>query len=116
LINDPTTSYLACDITIWVDAQRERQPHNDEFVICQTFDEGVLLNTIWNDPGESINLVPDASFVELDGVLDHHANDCYGNEHFVASRDIQAGEQFRISYDNSSGENTMKWWRALGMG
>jgi hypothetical protein len=116
LINHPATRYLACDITDWIDAQRERRPHKDEFVICQTFDEAVLLNTVWGDEGESINLVPDKSSYDTKGVSDHHANDCYGNDHLVASRDIQAGEQFRIDYSSGQTGNIMEFWGALGMG
>jgi hypothetical protein len=116
LINDPATRYLACDITNWIDVQRERHPHTDEFVICQTMDEAVLLNTIWDDPGESINLVPEGFIEETERGLDHRVNDCYDNDVFIASRDIQAGEQFRIDYSNGDGENIMNWWRAIGMG
>jgi hypothetical protein len=117
LVNDPTSRYLGCDITHWIDVQRERQPHKDEFVICQTLDEAVLLNTA-RSKGESINLVPDESFKGLEGGegVDDHVNDCYGNDHFVASRDIQAGEQFRISYGNvGESESNYYWWEALGM-
>jgi hypothetical protein len=119
LINDPTTRYLGCDITHWIDAQREWYPNQDEFVICQTLDEGVLLNTVWDDPGESINLVPDESFKELEGEegMYDHVNDCFGNDHYVASMDIQAGEQFRIDYGNGDeNDDLSEWWRALGMG
>jgi hypothetical protein len=114
LMKDPTTRYLACDIHDWIEAQPELQPHNDEFVICQTFDEGVLLNTVLDDPGESINLVP-VFFEGVEEVSDFRANDCYGNDWLVATRDIQPGEQFRIDYSYGKGVNTSQWWGAFGI-
>jgi hypothetical protein len=115
LMNDPATRYLACDITSWIDAQPERQPHKEEFVICQTMDEGVLLNTVSGDAGDLINLVTENVTEETEGVLDYRANDCYGNDQYVASRDIQAGEQFRIDYGSGENVDIRVWWRALGM-
>jgi hypothetical protein len=115
LINDPATHYLACDIPHWIEVQRERHPHTDEFVICQTMDEAVLLNAAWDD-GESINLVPEGFIEETEKGLDHRANDCYGNDIYIASRDIQAGEQFRIDYGNGENVDFLKWWGVLGMG
>jgi hypothetical protein len=93
LMNDLATSDVACDLPIWIDIQRERQPHKDEFVICQTMDEAALLNKIYGDPGDLFNLVPE-KVIDEEAVVDYRTNDCNSNDRFMASRDIQAGEQF----------------------
>jgi hypothetical protein len=116
LINHLATRDLACDITIWIDVQREWQSHNqDEFVICQTMDEAVLLNTAYSNRAKLINLASKESTEEMRKAAEYRAKDCYGNEYFVTSRDIQAGEQLRINYGGET-ENIRNWWRALGIG
>jgi hypothetical protein len=109
LMNDPATRNLACDVTMWIDVMQQWQTYSRyEFVICQSMDEGSLLNTVYDDAGDLINIVPEKASDE-EAMVDYRANDCYGNDQYVASRDIQAGEQFRIDYGGSVG------WEALGM-
>jgi hypothetical protein len=108
LMNDLATRDLACDVTMWIDVIQWQINSRYQFVICQTMDEGSLLNTVYGDSGDLVNIVPEKATDE-EAFVDYRANDCYGNDQYVASRDIQAGEQFRIEYGGSEG------WEALGM-
>ncbi|KAG7373524.1 SET methyltransferase domain containing protein [Nitzschia inconspicua] len=96
LMNDPQTRHLACDVRNWVDVVRP--PNMETFVICETFDEAVLLNTAWDEnEGEEINLDTKSFSLSADDP-DLDESDCYENDHYFAIRDIQAGEQLRIEY------------------
>ncbi|KAG7343713.1 SET methyltransferase domain containing protein [Nitzschia inconspicua] len=96
LMKDPKTRHLACDVRMWVDVLRLQNTTN--FVICETFDEAVLLNTVWDEETDGdVNIEPQSISLSADNP-DRDENDCFGNDHFVAIRDIQAGEQFRIDY------------------
>ncbi|KAG7373319.1 SET methyltransferase domain containing protein [Nitzschia inconspicua] len=95
LVKDPTTRTLACDVRSWVDFMLTS---DGTYLICETFDEAVLLNTVWDENSDGdVNIEP--QFISLtEDNPDFDENDCYGNDHFFATRDIQAGEQFRIHY------------------
>ncbi|KAG7373318.1 hypothetical protein IV203_034042 [Nitzschia inconspicua] len=96
LTKDPETKHLVCDVRMWADVIYLANTTN--FVICETFDEAVLLNTIKDKKSEGdVNLEPQSLSSSLDN-LDFDENDCYGNDHYFTLRDIQAGEQFRIVY------------------
>ncbi|KAG7340796.1 SET methyltransferase domain containing protein [Nitzschia inconspicua] len=96
LMKDPKTRHLACDVRNWVDVIRP--PGMKTFVVCETFDEAVLLNTAWGQNKKyQINLDSQSLSLSADNP-DFDEYDCYENEHYFAARDIQAGEQFRIKY------------------
>lgn len=117
LIDDPETRYLACDVRMWIDVMLMENGIN--YAICQTFDEAVLLNTIWEGDddnagaGAAFNLEPEQI---PEGVKDpdEDDNDCYGNDHFYTTRDIEAGEQFRIDY-GTGWDDGGEGWVVMGL-
>ncbi|KAG7373296.1 SET methyltransferase domain containing protein [Nitzschia inconspicua] len=113
LIKDPKTRYLACDVQMWIDVMSSDEEGTT--YICETFDEAVLLNTVWddNDNSDLINIEPRPMSLSADNP-DYDENDCYGNDHYFTVRDIQAGEQFRIDY-GMGWDDDKERWEALGL-
>jgi hypothetical protein len=100
---------------MWIDVIQWNYS-GDEYAICQTFDEGVLLNTAFGDSKDLEHLFNiDTADMPI-GVEDpdYDENDCYGNDHYFAFRDIQAGEQLRIDYGMGEGDDNLGWF-AMGL-
>ncbi|KAG7340795.1 hypothetical protein IV203_024338 [Nitzschia inconspicua] len=99
VMKDPKTRHHACDVRNWVDIVHP--PGMEKFVVCETFDEAVLLNTACDENEEAeINLDTESFSLSADNP-DLDESDCYENDHYFAIRDIQAGEQLRIEYTSS---------------
>ncbi|KAG7373293.1 SET methyltransferase domain containing protein [Nitzschia inconspicua] len=112
LIEDPKTRHLACDVRMWIDVMSSSK--GETYYICETFDEAVLLNTVWDDDdSDLINIEPQPMNISADDP-DYDENDCYGNDHYFTVRDIQAGEQFRIDY-GMGWDDDKERWEALGL-
>ncbi len=102
LSDDPSTRQIACDSQVWIDVTLEVGEER-EFVICQTFDEAVLFNTDFTEGQPGINIY---------WKEDMEPANC-GDYSYYASRDIQAGEQLRISY--SEGAASKGGWSTMGL-
>ncbi|KAG7373480.1 hypothetical protein IV203_034204 [Nitzschia inconspicua] len=85
LMKDPKTRHLACDVRNWVDVIRP--PGMEKFVVCETFDEAVLLNNWDQNEEDEANLDTKSLSLSADNP-DFDSYDCYENEHYVATRDI----------------------------
>ncbi|KAG7373290.1 hypothetical protein IV203_034014 [Nitzschia inconspicua] len=112
LIKDPKTRHLACVVRMWIDVMSSDEEGTT--YICETFDEAVLLNTVWDDnESDLINIEPQPMNISDDDP-DYDENDCYGNDNYFTVRDIQAGEQFRIDYGMGWADDKERW-EALGL-
>jgi hypothetical protein len=95
LIADPNSLDAACGTETWYDVISKpdhlysQSKDKEEFVICQTFDEGALFNE---------DMTPEKSKINLNAKPTKAFNAC-GGYTYVASRDIQPGEELIINYD-----------------
>jgi hypothetical protein len=91
---DLNRKQLVCDAFMWLD-QIKASPAENHYTSCMGFDESSMINTV--KPGNlrpnwstNLSMTPDSGYGCQEGKL-------------MTKRDIQPGEELRISYDRYSG-------------